>query len=548
MTPPPRRRGTDDGFSSAGGGRYGRRPPAGGPRGGDRSDTPAGRRYGKSDDRRFAAGGGGRPHDRGWRKGERDGSGGQRERYGSDRFGGSAAEGGYRGKEDRFAADRRRGRYQDGSSDERAGRRSDNRGGDQWRHGERDDLSRDDRSRGGFPGPDRGRFRPEASGERRRDGRDGGRTGGFKRAGERDSGRFQRRDQAPDAWSHGLRPARPDDAGLADDLVWGRHAAEAVLSSDRPIHRIWCTPELRFTARFMQLLREAKAAGVVVEEVTWTRLVQLCGGAVHQGIVLQTAAAATLDLDELLELCRGISEAPLVMAVDGVTDPHNLGAIVRTAEALGANGMVIPQRRNAGLTGTVAKVAAGALEHLPVARVVNLNRSLEQLKLDGYTVVGLAEEGDMRITEVPAGGPLVVVTGSEGSGLSLMTRKHCDHLVSIPLRGETTSLNASVATGMVLYEIARKRWLGKLSGTMPPPPLAKRQRSRPGQAPCEPAEAVEPATAAAETLPAADISTTSAATATSTAVAAANGIACSEAVPSNSRQDIAAPLPPTLDD
>ena len=146
------------------------------------------------------------------------------------------------------------------------------------------------------------------------------------------------------------------------DLIWGRHSVQACLESGRPIHRVWCTSEMRFTPRFLGLLRDAKASGVLVEEVTWARLGQITGGAVHQGIVLQPAAAQTLNLPSLIEGCRSIGESPLLIAVDGLTDPQNLGAIVRSAEALGAHGMVLPQRRNAGLTGSVAKVAAGALE------------------------------------------------------------------------------------------------------------------------------------------------------------------------------------------
>jgi 23S rRNA (guanosine2251-2'-O)-methyltransferase len=230
---------------------------------------------------------------------------------------------------------------------------------------------------------------------------------------------------------------------------------------------------MRFNPRFLQLLREAKASGVLVEEVTWARLGQLTGGAVHQGIVLQPAAAETLDLTSLIEGCRGIGEAPLLIAVDGLTDPHNLGAIVRSAEALGAHGMVLPQRRNAGLTGSVAKVAAGALEHLPVARVVNLNRSLDTLKQEGYRVVGLAEEGTVSLEEVDLEGPLVVVTGSEGDGLSLLTRRSCDQLVRIPLRGSTPSLNASVATALLLYEVARRGWMRGLTGTAPAPRIVR---------------------------------------------------------------------------
>ncbi|MCP9786178.1 23S rRNA (guanosine(2251)-2'-O)-methyltransferase RlmB [Cyanobium sp. N5-Cardenillas] len=245
------------------------------------------------------------------------------------------------------------------------------------------------------------------------------------------------------------------------------------MESGRPIHRVWCTPEMRFNPRFLQLLREAKASGVLVEEVTWARLGQLTGGAVHQGIVLQPAAAETLDLTSLIEGCRGIGEAPLLIAVDGLTDPHNLGAIVRSAEALGAHGMVLPQRRNAGLTGSVAKVAAGALEHLPVARVVNLNRSLDALKQEGYRVVGLAEEGTVSLEEVDLEGPLVLVTGSEGDGLSLLTRRSCDQLVRIPLRGATPSLNASVATALLLYEVARRGWMRGLTGSAPAPRIVR---------------------------------------------------------------------------
>jgi 23S rRNA (guanosine2251-2'-O)-methyltransferase len=230
---------------------------------------------------------------------------------------------------------------------------------------------------------------------------------------------------------------------------------------------------MRFSPRFLQLLREAKASGVLVEEVTWARLGQISGGAVHQGIVLQPAAVDTLDLGSLIEGCRGIGEAPLLLAVDGLTDPHNLGAIVRSAEALGAHGLVLPQRRNAGLTGSVAKVAAGALEHLPIARVVNLNRSLDTLKQEGYRVIGLAEEGTVSLEEADLDGPLVIVTGSEGDGLSLLTRRNCDQLVRIPLRGATPSLNASVATALLLYEVARRSWMKGLSGTSPAPRLVR---------------------------------------------------------------------------
>jgi len=328
------------------------------------------------------------------------------------------------------------------------------------------------RDRGESPGPDTWR-RNEGSGRPRSTSQDPRQW----RLPRREEGasrpplRPQRRD----------RPGQPAEvpqgeshAGAApSDLIWGRHAALAALESGRPIHRIWCTPEMRFRPTFLQLLREAKASGVLVEEVTWARLGQISGGAVHQGIVLQPAAAESLDLPSLIEGCRQLGEAPLLVAVDGLTDPQNLGAILRSAEALGVHGLVLPQRRNAGLTGSVAKVAAGALEHLPVARVVNLNRALESLHQEGYRVVGLDPQGSVSLEEANLDGPLVVITGSEGQGLSLLTRRSCDQLVRIPLRGATPSLNASVATALVLYEVARRGWMRGLQGSAPPPRLVR---------------------------------------------------------------------------
>jgi 23S rRNA (guanosine2251-2'-O)-methyltransferase len=152
---------------------------------------------------------------------------------------------------------------------------------------------------------------------------------------------------------------------------------------------------------------------------------------------------------------------------------------VRSAEALGAHGLVLPQRRSAGLTGSVAKVAAGALEHLPVARVVNLNRALDTLKREGYRVVGLAGEGTVSMEEADLDGPLVIVTGSEADGLSMLTRRNCDQLVRIPLRGATPSLNASVATALLLYEVARRGWMKGLKGSQPAPRIVRPQLPAP---------------------------------------------------------------------
>ena len=348
-------------------------------------------------------------------------------------------------------------------SGERSGNRPRERFGDRSRSFNRDQSSfrspsQDDRS-----GPGRFRDRNDRYGDRRRSG-DERRQPSQRSRSRYEDGRSQRPEAAPEAAA-----ATPP----ADDLIWGRHATQAALEAGRPIHRIWCTAEMRSASKFLQLLREAKASGVLVEEVTWARLGQITGGSVHQGIALQTAAAETLDLESLIDGCSDLGEPPLLVALDGVTDPHNLGAVVRSAEAMGAHGVVIPQRRSAGLTGSAAKVAAGALEHLPVARVVNLNRSLEKLKDAGYRVVGLAAEGDVTLTDVDLSGPMVLVTGSEDQGLSLMTRRHCDQLVRIPLRGITPSLNASVATALCVYEVARRNWMKDIHGQAPSPPIRR---------------------------------------------------------------------------
>jgi len=165
-----------------------------------------------------------------------------------------------------------------------------------------------------------------------------------------------------------------------DDWIWGKHSVYEALSSDRAINRIWCTSEIFSSDKFYILLKDLKSKGVLIEEVSWNRLSQLTYGASHQGVALQLACSKTISLEELIDFSKRNCPNPIIVALDGITDPHNVGAIIRSAEAFDCKGVIIPQRRSAGLTGTVAKVAAGALEHLHVSRVVNLNRALEELK------------------------------------------------------------------------------------------------------------------------------------------------------------------------
>lgn len=243
-----------------------------------------------------------------------------------------------------------------------------------------------------------------------------------------------------------------------DDLIYGRHTVQAALQSERSLNRIWVIPPLRYDPRFHTLLNEAKTKGAVIDEVDDQRLDQITHRQNHQGIAAQISPYEYKELDELISQAKSKTEQPILLVADGLNDPHNLGAIIRTAEALGVQGLIIPQRRAVAITSTVTKVAAGALEKFPVARVINLSSALEELKKEGFWIYGtVANDGEL-IHTVKFTGATVLVVGSEAEGLSLLIQKNCDALVSIPMSGSTPSLNVSVATGMALYEIHRQRW------------------------------------------------------------------------------------------
>ncbi|MCC5618859.1 23S rRNA (guanosine(2251)-2'-O)-methyltransferase RlmB [Nostoc sp. CHAB 5836] len=245
------------------------------------------------------------------------------------------------------------------------------------------------------------------------------------------------------------------------DLIYGRHPVLSALQNQRNLNRLWITTRLRYDPSFHHFLLQAKENGTVIDEVEPKRLDHLTNGANHQGVAAQIAPYAYIELLDLIEQSKSVTD-PVIVVADGITDPHNLGAIIRTAEAIGAQGLVIPQRRASGITSTVMKVAAGALENFAVARVVNLGRALEELKEAGFWIYGTAASGSEPVHTVNFTGPIVLVIGSEGEGLSMLTQRSCDFLVSIPLQGKTPSLNASVAAGMALYEIYRQRSLSTL--------------------------------------------------------------------------------------
>ncbi|MDQ0190385.1 23S rRNA (guanosine2251-2'-O)-methyltransferase [Alicyclobacillus cycloheptanicus] len=261
---------------------------------------------------------------------------------------------------------------------------------------------------------------------------------------------------------HGLMAARGADRERqeavvdtppAEEFVAGRRPVLEALRAGTPINKIVIAQGAE-GGSLAEIVGKAKAAGVLLQNAPKAHLTSVAGEN-HQGVLAYVAPRAYADLEDVI--ARKTGQAPLIILLDGVTDPHNLGAVVRTAEAAGAQGVVIPKRRSVPLTGTVAKAAAGALEYVPVARVSNLNQAMDRLKKAGYWIVGLAAEGDTPYTEVDYRGSIALVVGSEGQGLSRLVEERCDYLVRLPMHGEVQSLNASVAAGVMLYEIVRQR-------------------------------------------------------------------------------------------
>jgi len=230
--------------------------------------------------------------------------------------------------------------------------------------------------------------------------------------------------------------------------------SEALKARGRALEWVGVARE-RHDLRLQRIIEDCRKIGVPVRFVQRSELDRIAGNAGHQGVVAVTAGKQYADLDDLLTAKRG--EHSLIVVLDGVEDPHNLGAILRTADAVGADGVVIPERRATGVTGSVAKASAGASEHLPIARVTNISRTVEELKDHNIWVVGLDERGAQTYDSVDYKMDCAVVLGAEGKGVHDLVRKKCDFLVSIPMLGQVPSLNVSVAAGVVLYEIVRQR-------------------------------------------------------------------------------------------
>lgn len=255
------------------------------------------------------------------------------------------------------------------------------------------------------------------------------------------------------------RRRRPAPAAPVEEIegqLEGRNALQEALKSGRTIDKVFIASG--DTDRALQrLAAQAKEAGAVVVPVDRRKLDAMSTTHSHQGIIALAAAHVYYTIDDILEEAASRGQTPLIVICDELSDPHNLGAIMRSAECAGAHGVIIPKRRSVGLTATVAKASAGAVEYMKVARVTNISAAMQELKDKGVWIFGTAAEGSIPMYKADLTGPTAIVIGNEGDGMSQLVRKNCDVTVSIPMQGHISSLNASAAASILLYEAVRQR-------------------------------------------------------------------------------------------
>ncbi|MGF3106178.1 23S rRNA (guanosine(2251)-2'-O)-methyltransferase RlmB [Rossellomorea sp. DUT-2] len=242
---------------------------------------------------------------------------------------------------------------------------------------------------------------------------------------------------------------------MSKDFIGGRNPVMEALKSGRDINKIWIA-EGSQKGSIQQIVGLAKELNVMVQFVPKKKIEQMVSEN-HQGVVASVAAYQYAEIDDLFHRAEQKGEDPFILILDELEDPHNLGSIMRTADAVGAHGIIIPKRRAVGLTSTVAKASTGAIEHIPVARVTNLSRAVDELKERGVWVAGTDAKGKQDFRQLDGTLPIGLIIGSEGKGMSRILRDKCDFLVQLPMVGHVTSLNASVAASILMYEVYRKR-------------------------------------------------------------------------------------------
>ncbi|MFE8698582.1 23S rRNA (guanosine(2251)-2'-O)-methyltransferase RlmB [Cytobacillus sp. FJAT-53684] len=242
---------------------------------------------------------------------------------------------------------------------------------------------------------------------------------------------------------------------MNEDMIMGKNPVIEALKSGRDINKILIA-EGSQGGQMQQVIGLAKASNVFLQFVPKKKLDQMAEGN-HQGVVAQVAAYQYAELDDLFHAAEKKNESPFFLLLDEIEDPHNLGSIMRTADAVGAHGIIIPKRRAVGLTATVAKASTGAIEHIPVVRVTNMARTIDELKEKGVWIAGTDAKGREDYRQFDGTLPLGLVIGSEGKGMGRLIRDKCDFLIHMPMAGHVTSLNASVAAALLMYEVYRKR-------------------------------------------------------------------------------------------
>lgn len=243
---------------------------------------------------------------------------------------------------------------------------------------------------------------------------------------------------------------------IREDLVLGRNAVTELVKSDRTIEALYIAKG-DVEGSIKPIIAIAKEKGLVIKEVDRKKLDAMTNGATHQGVVAVITPFEYCEVQDILKYANKKSQQPFIVILDEIEDPHNLGSIIRTAELCGVHGIIIPKRRNVGITPTVYKCSVGAVEHMKIAKVTNINATIDELKKDGVWVYGADISGVEYSHEVDFGGACAIIIGSEGRGISQLTLKKCDKLVKIPMVGKINSLNASVAGGIMMYEVLRGR-------------------------------------------------------------------------------------------
>ena len=252
------------------------------------------------------------------------------------------------------------------------------------------------------------------------------------------------------------RPRPEPREELPEGMIEGRNALTEALKSGRTIDKVYVA-EGNTDRSLTRLTALAKEAGAVIIPTDRRKLDQMSPTGAHQGVIASVAAHEYASVEDILALAEQRGEQPLIVICDELSDPHNLGAVIRTAECAGAHGVIIPKRRSVGLTAVVAKTSAGAVEYLPVARVSNIANTIRELKERGVWVYGTAADADSGLYQTDLTGPSAIVIGNEGEGMGKLVRESCDVLVSIPMKGKISSLNASAAAAILLYEALRQR-------------------------------------------------------------------------------------------